>query len=179
MFHTFNELSKYNQKISKNILQIAAIFYVANKQFYLPINKLAKVWEQNTDRNYNNVSALNQKISESLMKAKLSPPLENFVFIIYYALSNLSSPPKYSQKLNEIMNIISSCLKKFYFIKTPNLLCLAFYFYKDTTNICKEGNDIFNILYVSWSTFVINRKNALSCDELCFKINNCKDCIEI
>ena len=66
------------------------------------------------------------------MKAKLSPPLENFVFIIDYALSNLSSPPKYSQKLNEIMNIISSCLKKFYFIKTPNLLCLAFYFYKDT-----------------------------------------------
>ena len=109
----------------------------------------------------------------------MSPPLDNFVFIIDYALNNLSSPPKYSQKLNEIMKIISSCLKKFCFIKTPNLLCLAFYFFKDTTNICTEGNDIFNILYVSWSTFVINRKNALSCDELCFKINKCEYCISL
>lgn len=179
MFHTFTELSKYNQKISKNIIQITAIFYVANKQFYLPINKLTKVWEENTDRNYRNVTALNHKVSETLIKANMSPPLDNFVFIIDYALNNLSSPPKYSQKLNEIMKIISSCLKKFCFIKTPNLLCLAFYFFKDTTNICTEGNDIFNILYVSWSTFVINRKNALSCDELCFKINKCEYCISL
>ena len=47
MFQTYAKLSKYNQKISKNLLHLAAIFYVANMDFYLSINRIAKVWDQN------------------------------------------------------------------------------------------------------------------------------------
>lgn len=179
MFHVFTKLSKANQKISKNLIQLASIFYVANKEFYLPINKLSKVWEQTTDLKYVNVTLLNHKISETLMKAKMSPPIDNFSFVVEYALNNLSLPPKYSPKLKQIMEIILSCLKKFYFIKTPNLMCLSFYFFKQTSHICTEGNDIFNILYVSWTTFVHNKENALSCNELFLKIKNCEYCIDI
>ena len=52
MLHVFTKLSKYNQKISKNLIQLSAIFYVANKEFYLPINKLTKAWDQTTDLKY-------------------------------------------------------------------------------------------------------------------------------
>jgi hypothetical protein len=179
MLHVFTKLSKYNQKISKNLIQLSAIFYVANKEFYLPINKLTKAWDQTTDLKYINVTLLNHKISETLMKAKISPPVDNFSFIIDYTLKNLSLPPKYSSKLKQIMEMILSCLKKFYFIKTPNLMCLSFYFYKHTSHICTEGNYIFSILYVSWQTFLLNKENALSCNELFLKIQNCEYCIDI
>ena len=87
MFQVFKKISKDNKKISKNLLQLSAIFYVANAEFYLPINRLGELWDQTIDKKNINVPLLNAKISESLMKSNLSPPLENFYFIIDFALT--------------------------------------------------------------------------------------------
>ena len=99
MFQTYAKLSKYNQKISKNLLHLAAIFYVANMDFYLSINRIAKVWDQNIQNDYVNVSLLNRDISNALMAAKLSPPLENFSFVIDYTLKHLYSLRKQTSRL--------------------------------------------------------------------------------
>lgn len=172
MFQTYAKLSKYNQKISKNLLHLAAIFYVANMDFYLSINRIAKVWDQNIQNDYANVSLLNRDISNALMAAKLSPPLENFSFVIDYTLKHLYLPPKYLPKLKQIMEIISSELKKLKkrCIKTPNLMCLAVYFFNPTTHFCKENSEIFNILYVPWKTFERNKNYVLSFYELSQKL---------
>ena len=168
MFQAYSELSKYNQKTSKNLLHLAAIFYVSNMDFYLSINRLAKVWDQNIQNNYVNVSLLNRYISKALMTAKLNPPLENFSFVIDYTLKHLCLPPKYLPELKQIMEIISNELKIFKkrCIKTPNLMCLAVYFFKTTTHFCKENSEIFNILYVPWKTFERNKNYVLSFYEL-------------
>lgn len=179
MFQVFKKLSKDNKKISKNLLQLSAIFYVANAEFYLPINRLGELWDQTTDKKNINVPLLNAKISESLMKANLTPPLENFYFIIDYTLKKMYLPSKYSSKLKQIMEIIASSLENIFFIKTPILLCLAFYFYKNTSHFCTKGNHIFNILYVPWRTFVINKEYVLSCDELSKKFKTFDYCIEL
>ena len=67
MFQTYVKLSKYNQKISKNLLHLAAIFYVANMDFYLSINRIAKVWEKNIQNNHVNALTLYVHHNEYLL----------------------------------------------------------------------------------------------------------------